>query len=84
MNFAIKFFALLVVAVIITETLSMPAESVKPAEKSADEPAADAKPENAEVAGDETDARRCILGSTCRCPPGQVRDRNGKCRKVMG
>lgn len=91
MSFAIKFLTLLVVAVFIAESLSMPAESDKnkadkPAEKSTDKTAAvaDEKPDIANDVTDESDGRRCFLANCNGCPPGYKKDKNGKCRKVAG
>ena len=89
MSFAVKMFALLVVAVFITEGSSKAVDS-EPAVKKEDTPSVKATEEQ-EASKDEEGTgivdgnRRCLL-INChkKCPPGEKEDKNGKCRKVSG
>jgi hypothetical protein len=95
MSFTTKILAIFIVAVFITESLSMPVDTKvdkqadpkeKVSEKAADEPAAEpaADVKTKDAVNDEKDTkdgRKCVLCS--KCPSGQKKDANGNCRPVL-
>jgi len=82
MSFGTKIFALLLVEVLITESLSMPVDP-EPAEKQADDspdkPAAEAVKESSNALGGRKVECRLFCPS---CPDGKVADRGNVCRPL--